>query len=168
VAGLVVGRISDKYRGHKRILVVCTLGCGLAAVWFALLVQGSLPGSSGSAGFAQIFASALLIQMLVNACVPVFFELAMEATHGLAEGTTLMLMTTLNNAGGMILLSVPLQGNAVIFNWLFPATALVLALALAMFASDSHMRQHVDDGLEPEAKVEGQDAGLLEGWHALG
>ena len=118
-AGLLAGRCADRRAGRKAILVWCTALAGAAAVWFALIVQGALPGVEGTPGLVQVFLSATLIQLFINATVPIFFELSMEATFPLSEGTVLMTMTTINNIGGMIVLFIPIQTAAGPFNWTF-------------------------------------------------
>ena len=155
--GVVVGGLVDRVRRHKALLVASNSVAALTAAWFALVVQRAMPGASGAPGLAQIFVSAALTQLLLSGSVPLFFELAMEVTYPLPEGTVLMIMTGVFNFGGLLILFVPIQSSTALFNWLFAGTTAVLTLALAVFARDGRKRQVVDEG-----------GGEEEGAHKLG
>lgn len=163
VAGVLLGRYMDQFRRHKAVLVAVNAGAAAAAVWFALLVQhGLLPRAVVS--LPVVFATATALGLLFGASIPLYFEMAMESTHPLPEGTTLMVMTGLYNFGGLLILFVPVTSASALFNWLFAGTAVALTAALAVVYRDASKRFDVDAGLALEA----DDAPGEPGFHGGG
>ncbi|XP_065845353.1 solute carrier family 49 member 4 homolog [Oscarella lobularis] len=104
VAGLVISWLADVIgRRTKSILLIILVGATLSFTWFTLLCLDVLPKSTISLYFA-----ATLGGLLLNGSIPLFYELAVEATYPIAEGTTTGLLTLMNNVSCMIFLFLPL------------------------------------------------------------
>ena len=72
------------------------------------------------------------IALSYYACAPLFFEMAVEATHPAPEGTVVTVMTTAYNVGTLALLWVPVASAPAAFNWAFAGTVAVLTAALGV------------------------------------
>lgn len=143
VVGLVVGLYLDRVRRHKRLLVALNAGAGITAAAFACVVQGNFT-LSHDAAYALAFVFATLAVTMTNALAPVYFDLAVEVTFPVPAGTVIMLLTTYNNAGTLLLLAVPVDRARTAFNWIFAGTILACVLLLAGALRESFKRAQVD------------------------
>jgi len=55
--------------------------------------------------------SIILGTLLLNATPPLYFETACEVTYPVAEGVTTLVLTLMNNVGGLIFLLVQMIPN---------------------------------------------------------
>lgn len=150
IGGILLGRLVDRFRHHKLVISIMLTGSVLSLAWFSLLVQKVFPDAwtMGNAGFIQIFVSATLAGFFINSSVPVYFELSIEATYPLPEGSVVMVMTILNNASTLVLLLVPLSNAAAAFNYIFTAACGVITLIVILFYTEGSRRYRVDAGKE--------------------
>lgn len=146
--GLAVGRAVDGIApgGRKAVLLGLMVGASIATVYFALLVEGLLPFSRGDAGFWQIAVSAAALSALINAAAPLFFELGVEATHPVPEGTVISALTEVYNVGAGALLFVPLGRFPAAFNWSFAAAVVAVTAALGAGFTEASARYDEDVG----------------------
>lgn len=54
----------------------------------------------------QLYMSIILLSMFLGSTSPLYFEMACEATYPVAEGVTNLVLTLVNNIGGLIFLVV--------------------------------------------------------------
>ena len=101
VLGVLVGRIATTRAvqsfGWSRLVVLINIIATIAILYFTLLVEGLLPWR-GSASYMQAFVSATIANV-GSAAVPLYYELAIEATHPLPEATVVTVLTLMNNIG---------------------------------------------------------------------
>lgn len=150
VGGLVVSGIADRFRCHRLIVLVALYVSAVAFAWFALITQNVLPAAAetGSVALAQVAVAATIGGFCMNGVIPIFYELAVEATWpAVPESYTIMLMTTLNNVGSLALLFVPINATTgPVFNWLFTGTVAFSAIGMTAFFRDKATRWKVDAG----------------------
>jgi FLVCR family MFS transporter len=147
VGGLVVGAVADRFRNHRAIILVALFGSAACLAWFTLVVAGVLPAAadSGAPALYQVGAAATGAGLLLNSVIPIFYELAVEATYpAVPEATTIMVLTTLNNFGGLLLLFVPIASAAGAFNIIITLTILLSGVSVAVFFRDDAARWKVD------------------------
>jgi hypothetical protein len=136
LAGVLLGRVVDRYRKHKNILVFMTGMGSISAGIFALFVQGVIPATSevaGNGGFILVMITSGACNIAINSIVPLFFDLAIEVSYPLPEGLVVMVLTVINNMGTMVLLFVPLGTYPVLFNWIF-AGSIIFSFGLLLFS----------------------------------
>jgi MFS transporter, FLVCR family, disrupted in renal carcinoma protein 2 len=146
-ASLAAGRIVDRYRNHRTVIIVGLAMASVFLAYFALLSQRVLPPSinSGEAGIAQTFAAATIAGLFMSSIIPVLFEIGVESTFSIAgEGLTVMVLTLANNIGGLLLLFIPLDSAAAAFNWVFFGTVAGAALLCWMFLRNANERASLD------------------------
>ena len=56
----------------------------------------------------SLYIAATLGGLLLNGSIPLFYELAVEATYPIAEGTTTGILILMNNVSCMIFLFLPM------------------------------------------------------------
>lgn len=171
-----MGHVADRFRNH-RLLVLCALyASALCFAWFALVVQGVLPAAAetGATALAQVAIAATTGGFFLNSIIPLMYELAVESTYPhVPEGTTIMVLTTLNNVGSMLLMFVPISSAATLFNWLFVGTVAVMAVVMTVLFNDEATRWKVDapgGKLAPEHDAAGLADALIgdgDGEHLL-
>lgn len=72
----------------------------------------------------SLYAAIILATLLLNASVPLYFEMACEATYPVAEGITNFVLTLVNNIGGLVFLLVNMIPNIGIHNLLKHCTVM--------------------------------------------
>ena len=119
VLGMLVGRLANTAAaqrfGWNRIVVALNVVGTLAVLHFTLVVEQVLPWA-GTPGLVQVFVSATLAGVS-SAAVPLYFELAVEATHPMPEATAVTILTLVNNIGCGIILLIPIANAGPLFNW---------------------------------------------------
>ena len=147
VGGLAVGAVADRFRNHRAIILAALFGSAACLAWFTVVVAGVLPAAadSGAAALYQVAAAATGAGLLLNSVIPIFYELAVEATYpAVPEATTIMVLTTLNNFGGLCLLFVPIASAAGAFNIIITAVVALSGISVAAFFHDDAARWKVD------------------------
>ena len=161
VLGISLGRAVDALppgHGRKTLLVIANAVGAVAVVYFALRVtEVGLPSwlTTGSVGQWSIAVAATLVSAALNATAPLFFELAIEATHPTPEGTVITMLTNVYNFGGGVLLFVPLSNSPTAFNWVFAGTVVFFTFALAFGFDERSQRYDEDVAAERNAGVVG-------------
>jgi len=124
----------------KRALLVMTLCATGSALWFCFICSHIAPS-----GTVYLYISIILNGLFVNSTIPLFYELAIEVTYPIAEGSTTGLLTTLNNVGCLVFLfvpDIPNVGNAWV-NWTLMG-ACALAFLLVFCVTEHYERRTVD------------------------
>lgn len=104
---LVVARFADVFSKHIRLfLLMLYVAAGGCLVWFTFLIQGTIPNSK-----LQLYASIIIFCMLLGSTSPLYYEMACEVTYPVAEGVTNLVLTLLNNMGGLVFLFVLMIPN---------------------------------------------------------
>lgn len=72
-----------------------------------------------------LYISATLGGLFVNGAIPLFYELAVETTYPIAEGTTTGILTLMNNVGCLLLLFLPMFSalKKSMYEWMNPTMA---------------------------------------------
>jgi MFS family permease len=155
VGGLVISGIADRVRNHRLLVLLALYVSGVMFAWFALVTQSALPAAAeaGGAALAQVAVAATVGGYFMSGVIPLFYELAVEATYpDVPEAYTIMAMTTVNNFGSLVLLFVPINGTTgPLFNWLLTGTVAVSAIAMSVFFRDRATRWKVDSAGGAEA-----------------
>ena len=167
LVGIPLGWYIDRKRHHYWVLLGFTTVGGLAAAYFAVLVDGGLPAAMMRGSYGQVFALSLLIAIGMGSTACVFFEAVLEVTHPLPQGTILMIITMVYNLGGFIILLIPATDTS-LFNYFFAGGVLALCFTLAVGFKPEAKRFEIDAGLaevcEPVEEVEegeAENVGLL-------
>jgi len=152
VAGVVVGRIADWLGGHLKAMILCMYGgAALAFLWFTLMcskiVYSSVP---------LLYVTVILGGFCINGTIPLFYELAVETTFPIAEGSTTGCLVLVQNLIQSMYLGVPVDtlGTA----WMNWALAGILPAAILAFIpfEEVYKRRMVDDGFVCPANDEDQ------------
>lgn len=126
-------------RRTKVVLVIILFGASAAFTWFLLICLKVLPASTGrlfsichTVGWFHwrlslvcLYISATLGGLFVNGTIPLFYELAVESTYPVAEGTTAGILTLMNNLGCLIFLLMPMFSKLknTMHDWMNPTMA---------------------------------------------
>lgn len=151
VGGIALGRWVDKFRNLKRLLVVLMALAAICFTLFAIVCSPHIlpPQWTGgsSDGLALLFALAALGGLFLNSTIPLYYELALDVTYPIPEGTSVIVMTIMNNVGCLIFLGVPVgQYGTAWMNWLFGGTIALFAVALALGFDERSLRYDMDTG----------------------
>ncbi|XP_061174513.1 solute carrier family 49 member 4 homolog [Saccostrea echinata] len=115
VAGLAVGRFSDMFMKHMKLIsMVMLAAAGLSFLWFTLLRVKIIPFST-----EQVYVSIIFGGMFFNGFTPLLYELGAEAAFPVSEGVACGFLTCLSSAIGilyLLLLQIPDIGTAWM-NW---------------------------------------------------
>lgn len=102
--GIVVGRFADKIHRHKLFIVVFFVLSTLCWVYFAFAVRKVVPHSLGI-----LYGVNAAGGFLLNAMIPLFYEMVVEACHPIGEGVLASMLSNINNLACMAFLFVPLN-----------------------------------------------------------
>eukprot|EP00039_Didymoeca_costata_P010019 m.133926 g.133926 ORF g.133926 m.133926 type:complete len:460 (+) comp14681_c0_seq2:192-1571(+) len=145
LGGIASGFVSDMLGGRMKviILILCIFSAGFF-LSFALTCAGLIPFSD-----YVLFATCIAGGVVLNGTKPLFYEVAVEATYPVAEGSTTCLLTTMNNLGCLIFLFLPnvqlLKKYPSWANWSLTAACVFGFLSLIPF-KERYKRQSVDLG----------------------
>ncbi|EDQ87390.1 uncharacterized protein MONBRDRAFT_27200 [Monosiga brevicollis MX1] len=150
VSGVIMSRVADRLGGKmKLMLVVMNLLGGGFAIWFSLMCTHTLPFRLDLA-----YISSIACGCLVNASMPLFFEIAVEVAYPISEATTTTMLTTMNNVFCLVFLlmpDVPHLGNAWV-NWTLVGACLTAGLLMTGFR-ENYRRLTIDAGTKFEVTV---------------
>lgn len=93
-------------RRMKLFLITLFIGAVASSTWFFLLWKQFIP-----LNLLSMYTACVLIGIFINGGIPLFFEIACEASYPVAEGVTGGLLTLLNNIVGICFLCVLLIPN---------------------------------------------------------
>ena len=124
--GIALGAVSDKFAGRmKAWIVVMYAGGFLCFGWFTLMCcgGGASADSGGSAGLGatggglcsyvdysltRVYIAIIGGGLCLNGTIPLFYELCMETTYPIKEGSTAGFLVLIPNFLQSVFLSVPL------------------------------------------------------------
>ncbi|XP_050395918.2 solute carrier family 49 member 4 [Patella vulgata] len=102
VASLVIARFADIFSKRLKLFVFILYAIGAAFIaWFALAADKILPTST-----VVMYVTVIISIMMLNAAIPLLYELACELAYPIGEGTTNGVVTILNNLSGLIFLFI--------------------------------------------------------------
>jgi FLVCR family MFS transporter len=167
IGGIFAGRVVDRLRRPKAMLVALLLASGILFSAFAVICSGWFEGfpicdadGSPDRGMSVLFALGMLGGLALNSTIPIFYELALETTYPLPEATTLIWLTNMNNVACILFLSIPQTWTGI--NWLFSGTVVVFALLTQAVFVEKQKRYAVDVGGSLEDEEHGpKGKGLL-------
>ncbi|XP_038058043.1 solute carrier family 49 member 4 homolog isoform X2 [Patiria miniata] len=157
IGGLLFAGCVDYLGGKMRCLLMFLCGgASLACLWIICLSHRWI-----TFNIESLYAACILYGFLVNATVPIFYEMAVEGMYPVAEGITTMVIVLLNQSSGLVYISIkmiPGVGSQWM-NWVAFASVAV-CLPLLFIYKERHNRLDVDL-LEEEEEFpitdEGQD-----------
>ncbi|VDI11899.1 MFS transporter, FLVCR family, disrupted in renal carcinoma protein 2 [Mytilus galloprovincialis] len=139
---LAVAKFADVFAKHMRLflLVLYIGGCG-SLVWFTFLLLGTIHSST-----VQLYMSIILLSMFLGSTSPLYFEMACEATYPVAEGVTNLVLTLVNNIGGLIFLVVQMVPHIGTEweNWCLLG-AIAACIPVLVFLKENYNRLEIDE-----------------------
>ncbi|CAC5362491.1 DIRC2 [Mytilus coruscus] len=148
IVTLAIARFADVFSKHMRLfLLFLYVGAAGSLVWFTFLIQGTIPNSQ-----IQLYASIIIFCMMLGSTSPLYFEMACEASYPVAEGVTNLVLTLLNNIGGLVFLIVLMVPNigSEWENWCLIG-AIASCIPVLAFLKERYNRLEID---ETEIKVD--------------
>ncbi|XP_060551826.1 solute carrier family 49 member 4 homolog isoform X2 [Ruditapes philippinarum] len=149
-AGLVIARFADIFmKRMKLFLITLFLGAVAASAWFFVLWEKFIPFN-----ITSLYAACILIGILINGGIPLFYEIACEASYPVAEGVTGGFLTLINNIIGICFLFVMLIPN-IGQSWMNEVllASAVLALPLLFVFPERYRRTDLDITIDIDSKV---------------
>lgn len=146
VGGIGLGVCADRVRsraGRRKALLVGA--CALAALCFAAFALACAPAllpatwvAATTPRLVAMYVTSIGGSMCINAAIPLYYELAVEATYPIAEGLTTTSLTLLQNLPAGVFLLMPLlpglgtPGGALTqwMNWALVGACVVATLAV--------------------------------------
>ncbi|GFO17006.1 disrupted in renal carcinoma protein 2 [Plakobranchus ocellatus] len=142
LAGFVISRIADTFRGKlKLFLILMFLPTSAFFVWFLMMFEGYVDRN-----MASLYITVVLPGCLVFGTHPLFFELACEVTYPTGESVTTFIMTLaqyLTGASFLGILIIPGIGVSWM-NWLVVACT-AATLGLLLLVREDYHRMKIDD-----------------------
>jgi FLVCR family MFS transporter len=151
VGGIVAGRVVDRFRNVKRVLVALLALAAACFLAFGALCSGAVRGldvcdadGAPGPGLGWLFVIGTLGGLALNSTIPLFYECVLEVTFPEPEATALILLTNMNNIACIFFLSIP--NNWIGINWLFAGTVAALAAATQVVFVEKNKRYEIDSG----------------------
>ncbi|XP_078324118.1 solute carrier family 49 member 4 homolog isoform X2 [Crassostrea virginica] len=142
VGSVVLAKFADIFSRHMKMFLLLLYGGGTVSfVWFTLLINGTIKESTYS-----LYTAIVLATLLLNASVPLYYEMACEVTYPVAEGITNFVLTLVNNIGGLLFLlisMIPHLGTAW-ENWACLG-AIVSCIPVLFLIKENYNRLEVDE-----------------------
>nr|KAG5703789.1 hypothetical protein BaRGS_009587 [Batillaria attramentaria] len=160
LVALILARFADVFKRMMKKLVI-GLYCS-ALLWFILFALASIEVIPSPV--AMFYVVIIGGMTSLSAAVPLIFELACELAYPTGEGTTNVVLTVINNIGGLLFLFAGMIPNigTLWMNWtLIGSTAICLPLWLAL--KERYNRLTVDetnptlDAINTEINIEPED-----------
>ncbi|XP_045209905.1 solute carrier family 49 member 4 homolog isoform X2 [Mercenaria mercenaria] len=140
-SGLIIARFADIFmKRMKLFLITLFLGAVASSAWFFILWEKYIPFN-----LVSLYAACILIGILFNGGIPLFYEIACEASYPIAEGVTGGFLTLINNIVGICFLFVMLIPN-IGQSWMNEVllASAVLALPLLFVFPERYRRTDLD------------------------
>lgn len=128
LAGIAVGRLLDRLRWHKALGVAMFAGSAVCIGAFWALTSPGMQSSGSVAVEVALFGVTMLAGILVNASLPVFYELLMEATFPVPDAVVLLMALNIQNIIPIPFLAIPAGP------WMTPFLAAAIAASAALVA----------------------------------
>ncbi|XP_052807938.1 solute carrier family 49 member 4-like [Mya arenaria] len=141
IAGLLVGWFSDMFMKRMRItLIVLFTGASMATAWFTLICEKIIP-----LNYPSLYISCILIGVFINGGIPLFYEVACEASFPVGEGVAGGVLTLVNILVGVLFLAVLFAKNISYdwMNWVLLGSSM-LALPLLLCFPERYNRTDLD------------------------
>jgi len=154
-AGMLLARFADMFAGRMKLLLLFLLtGASVFFLWFALLCLRIITYSKGSLYQAAIFGG-----FFISGTIPIFYELTIEQTYPVAEGTTTGLLTLINNIVTVLFLVVLIIPNVgtLWMNWVLFGSC-VICLPILIFLKTKYNRLHIDIEYKNNGHIESENS----------
>lgn len=130
LAGICVGKLHDRFRHYKVIMVSMFVLLSASMVYFSLATQNGkysvLPSS-----FVCILIATSLAGFAMSAANPLGYEALAELSYPISETVGAILLNNLNNLLCLVFLLIGDHLTAPAANWLYTGTAVAGVLTLA-------------------------------------
>ena len=176
VAGIVVPAAADRYAERRRtppplktLIVGMYSGASVAFILFALQCAkvGAVPRT-----LPWIYVTAVVGGACMNGTIPLFYELCVETTFPIGEGSTEAFLVLLQNVIQSLFLAVPPSafGGTTWMNWCLSGATPAFLVILLPFRAEykrhtidtmkrgDHEAEHDDDSHSDNANVPDRDA----------
>ncbi|CAL1548522.1 unnamed protein product [Lymnaea stagnalis] len=148
---LLVGRFADWFARQMKLFILIMFVTGACCfVVFALVLVKVIHQTD-----AILYATIIGGNSLLNAAVPLIYELGCELAYPTSEGAANGLLTLLNNLGGVFFLAVfmiPRVGT-MWMNWALIGS-IVVSIPLIVLLKSRFNRLEVDEGVQTQIYVE--------------
>ena len=151
--GVLIAHLMDRKRHGRMLLVGMLLLSGVAYIAFSIISEGWLPATwtSGIGGFVFVGTAFTLCGCVFDAAIPLLFELGIEATYPIPEGTVIVYMTSASNLATGITLGVPQDSVGVSWlPWAMAACCIFFAGLVWWMTDDQALRYAYDLAHEGE------------------
>jgi len=142
VGGLLIGPIAARIGHFKYIIISLFASSAVLFLWFALQISDLITSSVETVFFVCIVASFLL-----NAVVPLFYELTVEVSYPTPPGISGGIFCLATNLTALIFLVLGFSGvlkkNADLLNWVLPGVIAISAIAMCFF-KEEYLRTNFD------------------------
>jgi FLVCR family MFS transporter len=136
IVGVSMGLVSDRLAGsYTRLIIPMYLAACLFFLWFALMYQGIIP-----LHLASVYISCIAGSALMNATIPLFYELAMETVFPIGEGSASGALVLFQNLLQSVFLVLPLKTLGV--DWMAWSLCLIIVVCILPLVFGFKEEQH--------------------------
>jgi len=141
IGGIALGYFADRVRNMKALISILF---ALAAVSFGYFAVACLSNSPVPNSEAVLIIAASLGGFFINSAIPLFYEMSVEVSHPVGEGTVGSMLTNINNLGCMCFLFVPIDSVGTAWmNWAMAGVCLLFWFFL-FFLKEEYKRYELD------------------------
>eukprot|EP00456_Euglypha_rotunda_P076555 TRINITY_DN7179_c0_g1_i8.p1 TRINITY_DN7179_c0_g1~~TRINITY_DN7179_c0_g1_i8.p1 ORF type:complete len:160 (+),score=19.30 TRINITY_DN7179_c0_g1_i8:217-696(+) len=116
----------------------------LAAVSFAYFAVACLDNPPVPNSEVALIIAASLGGFFINSAIPLFYEMSVEVSHPVGEGTVGSMLTNMNNIGCMIFLLIPINSFGTAWmNWAMAGVCIIFWFFL-FFLKEEYKRYDMD------------------------
>ncbi|KAL6068118.1 MFS domain-containing protein [Balamuthia mandrillaris] len=144
VSGVVVSKLADHIRHFKLILILMMAATALSLTWFTGMVNLHDRWHWLSDNFYLIATSVLLTGLFYNSTLPFFYEMAVEITYPVPEGTSSGILTLINNLGALVAIFSADYIAPKVMNWAITGSMATFAIVL-IFLREQYKRDKYDN-----------------------
>jgi len=139
IGGVVIGAFADMVKRMKLLLLTLFALATFFFTYFSLGCEGVVPNSQ-----SVMIVVASLGGFFLNTGLPLFYELSVEVSHPIGEGTVSVMLTDMNNVGCMIFLFLPITYFGT--SWMNWAVAGVCGFFgfILIFFKEEYVRYNLD------------------------
>lgn len=142
---VLLGRVADRTRAFKRIIVGGAVINALATAYITLGLEALLPpGMQALPTFVPVMYCMFALGYGAVATFPVIFELAIECTYPLPEASVITFMTFSYNLFAAVMLGIPLSSGGAVFNWVYLTSQVGIALLVSVGLQERFKRYDID------------------------
>lgn len=154
VFGMLLGRLGDKCIGYRKMLLMLSIVIGALACFATVLIVGQyIPFH-----IVGLYISLIILGVMVNGTMPLYYETCIEATYPIPESVTMGVITAVYNIFPAFFLLVFLIPNIGTFwmNW-FMYVAIVACAPILFLFKERYDRLSLDISVSNEVSSNIED-----------